>query len=240
VAIPHRGKQRHRSGYFYNQFADAFRRFPEPPAGVFNPDDTHAETSPKTASVTGVSGENPANPRESATSSTPGLHQMHRAGQVYQKSSKSAEDETKSPLTPDALGDFGGFAVCVPNADEWSWLGEAERTAAEANSTSETSNPAGNLDPAPPEKERPTARPRQAKANGGDPLDPVAGSRAFSMLDLPEPEVSVTDYTQGSIAAEVRQLRAANPRRSVEWIAKQSGQPRSMVREILSNGEGSQ
>lgn len=45
------------------------------------------------------------------------------------------------------------------------------------------------------------------------------------------------DYIEASIAAEVRQLRAANPNRSLKWIAKQSGQPPSAVREILGNGE---
>jgi hypothetical protein len=48
------------------------------------------------------------------------------------------------------------------------------------------------------------------------------------------------EYIEGSIADEVRQLRTANPNRSIGWIAKQSGQPRSVVSAILGNGEGAQ
>jgi hypothetical protein len=54
------------------------------------------------------------------------------------------------------------------------------------------------------------------------------------------PEPSLIDYTEGAIAEEIRQLRVANPKRSLKWLAKQSGQPPSVVREILGNGEGAQ
>jgi hypothetical protein len=114
-------------------------------------------------------------------------------------------------------------------------------------------------DPArPPEKREassgPAARPRRAKPNGSlvskkmreawremhsdpdDDPDPAAG--ASPVLDMPEP--SLIDYIEGSIAAEVRALHAANPSRSIAWIAKQSGQPRSVVREILGAGEDAQ
>jgi hypothetical protein len=76
-----------------------------------------------------------------------------------------------------------------------------------------------------PKKARPLARSRRARLNGEDP-----------QLNLPEPPL--IDYRAGAIAEEIRQLRAANPRRSLAWIAKQSGQPRSVVREILGGEEG--
>jgi hypothetical protein len=91
-------------------------------------------------------------------------------------------------------------------------------TAAEPAKASES------LDPETSAKARPTARPARAKP------------RPAPQLDLPEP--SILDYIEGSIAEEIRQLRAANPKRSPRWIAKQSGQPTSVVREILGNGEG--
>jgi uncharacterized membrane protein len=98
---------------------------------------------------------------------------------------------------------------------------------AEQPSTPESGKPPGNHEAAP----RPPARPRRAKPNG-----PAAESRPAPQLDLPEPPPIA--YAEGSIAEEIRQLHAANPKRSLAWIAKQSGQPRSIVREILGNGEG--
>jgi hypothetical protein len=223
------GKQKHRSGYFYNQFADAFRRFPEPPAGIFDPDETHAETPPKTPSASGASSENPANPREFAIFDAPDGPGGSGADRVDEKSRDSAADEPFSPLAPDARGDFTPSSACVPEPDEWSWAGST----AEHFSTTEPAKPSENRN-APP---RPTARTRRAKKNSGDP----AASSETPKLDLPNPaEPTLLEYIEGSIAGEVRRLRAANPSRSVGWIAKQSGQPRSVVREILGNGEDAQ
>jgi hypothetical protein len=111
------------------------------------------------------------------------------------------------------------------NAGEWSWTEEQP-------STAEPEKPQENSEAAP----RPTARPRQAEKNSGD--HSAAGSKA-PQLDLPDPaEPMLLEYAEGSIADEVRRLHAANPKRSLAWIAKQSGQPRSVVREILGDGEG--
>jgi hypothetical protein len=102
---------------------------------------------------------------------------------------------------------------------------------AEPGSTAEPAKAAENLDSETPKK-APPARLRRARSNGED---PTARSRPAPQLDMPEP--SLIDYIEGSIAEEIRQLRAANPGRSIRWIAKQSGQPPSVVREILGNGE---
>jgi Protein of unknown function (DUF3631) len=237
------GKRKHRSGYFYNQFADAFRRFPEPPAGVFNPDETHAEISPETTGASGASGEKPPGPRKTAIFDAPdgpessGADRVHKpdgpgasgADRVHKKASKSAADEPVAPLAPDAPEDSTPSSVCVSDAGDWSWVdGAAEQSSAtEPAKPSETRNTSS----------RPTARSRRVKPNGGDPDSSVAKSRA-SVLDMPEP--SLIDYIEGSIADDIRQLRAANPNRSIKWLAKQSGQPPSVVREILGNGEGVQ
>ena len=106
-------------------------------------------------------------------------------------------------------------------------LGRLAACSADANSAAELEKPPENREDSP----RPTARPRRAKPNG-----PTPKSRPAPQLDMSEP--SLIDYTEGSIAEEIRQLHAENPKRSLAWIAKQSGQPKAVVREILGNGEG--
>jgi hypothetical protein len=70
------------------------------------------------------------------------------------------------------------------------------------------------------------ARASRTKPNGG--------------LDL-GPEPSLLDYIDAAtLADEIRQLHANNPTRSLRWLAKQSGQPPSVVRAILGAGETSQ
>lgn len=350
------GKQKHRSGYFFNQFADAFRRFPEPPAGVFNPDDTLAETPPKQARVSGVSGEKPPTPKKTAIFDTPDGPGASGVDQVCPESSKSAADEPETPVTPDTPGDFAPFSVCVPDADEWGaetapatvslFITKAQRRGlrnlgysdaqiremlpadahrllglggadaddsaaaiirqrlderpgafvlvtmvkgrplytfddgapllgpagkaisaaqfrrlglvsvegeslfpdgapqrwvlrrpapladgAEQPSAVEADNPLENRE-APP---RPAARSRRAKPNG-DSSAPNAGLPPALQPD--RPAAPLPDYTEGSIAADVRALHAANPKRSIGWLAQHSGQPRSVIREILGDGEG--
>jgi hypothetical protein len=223
------GRRKHRSGYFYNQFADAFRRFPEPPAGIFDPGETHAETSPEMTGASGASREKPPSPRKTAIFDAPDGPGASGADRVHQKASKSAAVEPLTPLAPDAPEDSTPSSVCVSEPDEWSWADGA----VEQSSTTEPATPPENRNTSP----RPPARPRRAKPNGGDPDSSVAKSRA-AVLDMPEP--SLIDYIEGSIADDIRQLRAANPKRSLKWIAKQSGQPPSVVRGILGNWEGAQ
>jgi hypothetical protein len=225
------GKQRHRSGYFYGQFSGALRRLPEPPAGVYDPTGIHPEEDPKTAGVSGVAGGRPENPKKSATSftpdqpplhpitpdppsdhtsATPDAHPIHKADQVYKKSSKSAADEALTPHTPDTPGDSTPSWGCVPE------LGESAVARGPQPPTEEPAKVAEDLDPELPKKAR-----RRAKK-------PPA-----PQLDLPEPPLAA--YSEGSIAIEIRQLHAANPERSVSWIAKKSGQPPSLVREVLGD-----
>jgi hypothetical protein len=218
------GGQRHRSGYVFDQFADAFRRHPEAKAGVYTPDDTHTENPPKKSGVSGVSGGSPKDPKETAIFDTPdgsGASGVHR---VYEKASESAADEPLTPGTPDTPDPSGAVCEEVSEPDEFAWMRGPQPPTAEPDSTAEPAKASESLDPETSAKARPTARPARAKP------------RPAPQLDLPEP--SILDYIEGSIAEEIRQLRAANPKRSPRWIAKQSGQPTSVVREILGNGEG--
>jgi hypothetical protein len=220
-----RSKQKHHRGYYYGQFTDAIRRLPEPAEGVFDPDKTHTETGPKTAGVSGVSRAKPPKPRETAIPDTPDSPVVSGVDQEYEKPSKSADDEPISPVTPDTPADLPPSSVCVPELDEFVLARGPQPPDAEPASAAKPAKVAENLDPEPPKKARPPARPRKAKPNG-----PAA------QLDLPAPPPA--EYSAGSIAEEIRQLRAANPKRSIKWIAQRSGQPASAVREILGDGVG--
>jgi hypothetical protein len=174
------------------------------------------------AGASGASREKPPMPRKTAIFDAPDGPGASGADRVRQKASKSAAVEHLTPLAPDAPGDSTPSSVCVSEPDEWGWADGAVQS-----STTELANSSENLNTPQP----PTARPRRAKPNG-----PAPRSRPAPQLDMPEP--SLIDYIEGSIAEEIRQLRGANPNRSIKWLAKQSGQPPSVVREILGNGEG--
>jgi hypothetical protein len=161
---------------------------------------------------------NPIEPDAAGTESDEKSHPAH------EKPRDSAKNGDEIPVEPDEPVSPEGVSLYTSHPDDdWGWTSST----AELPSAAAPEKQPENREDSPP----PTTRPRRAKPTGL-----TSRSRPAPQLDIPEP--SLIDYIEGSIAVEVRQLRDANPNRSIEWIAKQSGQPRSVIRAILGDGEG--
>jgi hypothetical protein len=95
-----------------------------------------------------------------------------------------------------------------------------EVTAAATAKTAET------LDPPTAQPARPKRRPRAAAKKPGATKKSVQPDLVVRVGKVPE-------YTPGTLQDAIRELRAADPNRSVGWLAQKTGQPRSYIRSAL-------
>jgi hypothetical protein len=190
------GRRQHHRGYFYNQFADAFRRYDQDELGTFEPEETHTAETLKSSSASGASGATREKPDETATFSAPDGAPDDFFDPMQEKPKETKYIEVTAPDAPHAPDQPDPISARVSKR---------------------------------------AARSRKTKPNGPDP--------APQQLDLVEYIAGTTladDIAKTTLADDIRMLHANNPTRSIKWLAKQSGQPPSIVRAILEPGEGSQ
>jgi hypothetical protein len=181
------GNQKHRSGYYRQQFDDTFQRYrislpsiPFPGSGV--------------SGVAGVTQKIASIP---AAFDTPDAATASGA----ENPTKSADLEAHPPDTPD-----------TPDAGK----GIARRNRARAK---------------PPNGAESRTTPGQTRKK--DRI--VTGANVAELLDLPPPPIVPCQpgtFDQ-ALADEIRRLHRENAKRSLAWLSKKTGQPRSVVQALL-------
>jgi putative DNA primase/helicase len=198
------GSQKHRSGYYRDQFDDTFRRYRIP-----------LPSMPGSGTgVSGVSGVGPGIASVSAAFATP--HAPSASG-VSSGVWLATPDDT--PHAPAASG--------VENPAK-----SAAFTASTLN-TPDTLDADGGFGKSTQAKPNGAGAP-ESRTNPGENADYdgiVTAAEAAETLDLPPPPVP--KYQPGAVEAEIRRLHRDNPKRSIAWLGKQTGQPRSVVRIVL-------
>jgi hypothetical protein len=231
--------RKHYSGYLHNQFEAAWTTHP-PPAAARDPEaSTLSSTTPLPASgASGASGAEVDFP--SKTAKKPAPDETASSGDAPDASSPAVAPDRKS-ARPDTQFRSGadlaaenlrrlGRAPDAPDAPDLP-RGECEDKGAIAaqNGTERRAEPSEKG-----EKDRIVsgALPplRQARRRRKPPDGEAAP-------DLGLPPASVPPYQPGAWEAalvdEVRRLHQQNPKRSIAWLGKRTGQPRSVVQAIL-------
>jgi len=194
-----------RRGYRLRQFTDSFLRFlpTDPRLSASSASVSEKPEKAPETSTTSPEADGEADTPFRADAEGDPLHKKPRKSAALKRSEAGEADKA------DAGRSLGGIF-------QKDGLGFASETGPDA-----IKNPPGTLNFRSKAYPRPQAPPARRKPNGAD----------------REPELEVAPplgkYEPGLIDAEIRRLRAENPKRSIAWIAKQVGQPRSRVLEAL-------
>jgi hypothetical protein len=202
--------RKHVRGYKWHQFADAHSRHIPTQRGI------------TPSGVSGVSGADPSSTADLAESATPDAEKTigdpvgdpvaHPVAEIPCDNTGLRSDTPDTPDTPDA-------AVGVCEGIDDSTNGEGTTTAAAVK-------PAETRDPPAAQTARPRRRPRATAKKPGTTKNP-------SQLDLGVSDGKVPAYTAGTLQDAICKLRAANPKRSLAWLAQKTGQPKSYIRSAL-------
>jgi hypothetical protein len=218
--------RRYCRGYTRAQFTDAFQRYlPNIPAHESVSDSSApaaaSVTEPPDAAVSGasagadealVSSVHP--PRHPPREKVRGSAASSGSGRVGAVGADENRTESETSVSPSAAA--SGNGVGAPIGLEVVAEPDKSETKVEEDAESVRADPA----PVPSPKRSTRHKPRNGE------------------LGLPPPPVP--PYQPGALEEEVRRLHRDNPKRSVAWLGKQTGQPRSVVQAILQSDGGAQ
>jgi hypothetical protein len=202
--------RKHRSGYYRHQFDDTFERYRIP-----------SSTLSSTSGVSGASSSAAEDTSTSASFPAPDAAPDAAAASGAGKAAKSAAEIGAAPPAPHAP-DAGTRMREQTHAETDRDGADGEGSIPAAVEKPQDFSHANGEDPAPP--------PRQARRR----CKPPKGEAA---PDLCLPPAPVPPYQPGTwdaaLVDEVRRLHQENPKRSIAWLGKRTGQPRSVVQAIL-------
>jgi hypothetical protein len=202
--------RKHIHGYEWHQLVDACRRYRILCAEGESPSGT-----------SGTSGSTPASGADLAEISCPGcVPDVVDAGpsgadpgqEISRDAAASSDILADGPDAPD-----GETLICenTPSAAGKGDAGEGQ-TPAEASAAAET------IAPQTEQASRTRRHPRKR------PSEPP-----------PEPQqIAPEEYTAGTLPAAILRLRSENPNRSLGWLAKKTGQPKSYIKQVLGIPDG--